>query len=177
MAAATLALVLGATSAAMSAVGAIQQGNAAAASAKADAQMAHYNEVQSRQQAAAELRAAAAEEVAQRRIARRQIAAQAAMSGSTGLELAGSSMLSLENSATAAEMDALNIRYAGGERARAAVAGANLAGYERQVANQNARTARTAGLIGGGAALLGGLGSTVGTYYGQRPAVKSGVRV
>jgi len=183
---AVLALVATIAGAAMSAVGSIQQGNAAAAQAQAQAQTdamnyrsrseaARYNEILDRQQGSQELQAAAMEEGSQRRAARRAIATQAAAGASTGLELTGSSALSLENSAAEAELDALNIRYAGGARARSAYAGAELQGYEGRVARWNedmaiksgkakAKAARTSGYIGAASGLLSSIGSAAGSY-------------
>lgn len=94
---------LGVGGALMSAVGALQAG------ANAD-RVGQYNAAAAQQQAAAD-------EATQRRRANALLGQARANAGASGIELSGSPLEVIANSAAEAELDALNIRYGGQVRA------------------------------------------------------------
>lgn len=147
------ALIIASTAA--SALGAIQQGNAASASAKSQANASRYNAAIQRQNAQTTRQQAGVAEEAHRRKVRQIFGKQRAAIAQSGV---GSDNMAdlVEQSATAAELDALNIRYEGDLAARGLLADANLRTYEAGVADQNAKAARTAGYVGAAGSLLSG---------------------
>ena len=163
-------------STAISAVGAVAAGNSQAQAykqqAQVDAQNASImtqNANNAREQAQAERAVTSQQEDEQRRRARLVIGSQAAAGAQSGVANSGSQALSLEDSATQAELDALNLRYAGTMRARSTEfqaqnydQQATIAQMQSQQNRRNASSARTAGYIGAGSALLKGASS----YYG-----------
>jgi hypothetical protein len=137
---------------AVSAVGMVQQGQAANAAAKSNAKALE-------QQAEAENRAAGAREEAQRRQARQFLGGQRAALAQAGIGLDGSAYDVARQSGINAELDALNIRYDGQLAAAGLQGRADMTRFE-------GRQARTAGYIGAGTALLQGAAS-----YGGKSAV------
>lgn len=135
---------------AISAIGAIRAGQAQAAAANYNAQVAERNAFISRDQAAAD-------EQRQRIQARRKLGAMRAAYGASGISLEGSPLDVLEDSAAEAELDALTIRYKGGVGAM---------GYEAEAGAQRARAknATTESYYNAGAALLTGASN----YYLKR---------
>lgn len=124
----------------MTAVNAISQGNAAAASANYNARVAENNAIAVRQQAAAD-------EARQRRLAAKRSGSLVAGYGATGVTVEGSPLDIMEESAMQEELDALTIRYNGELAASNFMA---TAGMERA----RASNARTSGYMGAGTALL-----------------------
>lgn len=171
-------------STAVSAVGAVASGLSQSAAYKRqsqmdqfNAQLAEANAANTMKQAEAERSVANQQEDQQRRRARQIIGAQAAAGAQSGVGPGGSQALALEDSATQAELDALNIRYEGQMRARATEFQSqnysNQAASFRMQAGQNranASSAKVGGFINAGAGLLKGASSA----YGGR---KSGVKV
>ena len=149
-----------AASAAVSAVGAIQQGMAAAAQGQAQQNAANYNAEIKRQQAALELQQAGAREEQQRRQSRQLLGQQQAALAQAGIGLGGSALDIEEQSAFLSELDALTIRYEGDLRAKGLLAGAEQSLYEGRAAAAAGANARTASYISAGASLL----SAAGTY-------------
>lgn len=155
-----LALPLLIASTAVSAVGEIAAGNAQAAQYQATARAARYNAQLARQEASITGAQTAREEERQRRAGRASIAEQYTAIAQSGVAPgAGSARLSLENAATEAELDALNVRYRGTMQARGLLNEAIQQDFASKVAKKAAGRARTAGFIGAGAALLKGASS------------------
>ena len=148
-----------AASAAMSAVGAIQQGMAAQAQAKAAQGAAEYNATIKRQQAASELQQANAREEQQRRGTRQVLGQQRAALAQAGIGMGGSALDIEEQSADRAELDALTMRYEGDLRAKGLLAAAEGAEYEGRAAIAAGQNAMTASYLSAGASLLSAAGS------------------
>jgi len=142
MTGAEIALALTVASTAVGAVGAIQQGNAAKAAAD-------YNAKLQEREATQRSKEANLHEEAQRRKNRQLLARQRAQLAESGIgfEAMGESLI--EDSATMAELDALNIRYEGETQRRGLLAGANLSRME-------GKNAQKAGYFKAGATLLSG---------------------
>ena len=141
-------------SAAMQAVGSIAQGNAANAAAQANA-TALSN------QAEAELRASGAREEQQRRQNRQFLGAQRAALAQAGIGVDGSAYDIARQSAINAELDALNIRYEGQLRSKNLRDQATITRFE-------GKQAKTAGYLGAGAAILGGVSNYAGVKAGLK---------
>lgn len=152
---AALPIILGGAAAITQAMGAIQQGEAEAAASEYNAKLLEQNATQSRQQAAEEERR-------QRIFARKYLGSIRANTAASGLNLEGSALDVLEESAEMAELDALTIRHQGDTRA---IGYQNEARLERFRA-KNARTGsryRAAGyLLEGGTRLAGAAGVSGG---------------
>lgn len=130
----------------VSVFGAIQQGQQASDAAEYDAKVAERNATIARQQAAADADA-------QQRDARRRIGAARAAYGAAGVDVEGSPLDALEESAANAELDRQNILYRGRLRE---------IGYQDDAAQStyNAGQAESAGYMKAGSALLAGASST-----------------
>lgn len=138
MAAASMALT--AVSGIVDAGSSVYAGNAAGAAADYNAQMARNNAQEARNQAA--------EEERRSRVQSRQvIGSQRAAAGASGVQLEGSALDSIEESAANGELDALTIRHGGQAKA---------ANYESeaQLENYKGKQARIGGYVGGASALL-----------------------
>jgi len=142
------AILLGA-GALLNAYGAYQQGVAARAAGEYNAKVAEQN--------AQIARETAAEEERRKRIeTRRQLGQMRSARGASGIQLDGSALDVLQDSAATAELDALTIRHQGEVQAF---------GYESQ-----ARMARMEGEAGYQAGMIGAAGSLLnagGQAYGQ----------
>lgn len=152
-------------SSAISAVGAIRQANAQAASYKAQAQAQEYNATISRQNAQVAQDQANAQEEQQRRkfsILQGQALAGAAQSGA-GMD--GSNRDMLVQNSLMNELDALTIRYEGQQKARGLEAQAELDKYGAKVSSMNADSAQSAGYWNAGANLISGASNYM--YYGK----------
>ena len=135
----------------VSVFGAISQGNNAKAQAESDAAFARRNAEISRQQAEADA-------AAQQRDARKRIGAARAAYGISGVDLEGSPLDVLEESAANAELDKQNILYRGRLRE---------IGYEDSAAQSTfaGGQAQSAGYMRAGSALLAGA-SSIGEKLG-----------
>jgi len=124
----------------LQAIGSIRQGNAQAASARYNANLADQNAQIALQQGAENARR-------QRIVNTKQLGAIRANVGASGVTLDGSPLDVLEESARAAELDALSIEHQGQLQAW---------GYQNSASlyRQNARQALTGGYMGAAAALL-----------------------
>lgn len=129
-------------SAAVGALGAIQEARATSAASEFNAKIADNNAIIAEQNAAAD-------EKRQRRSASRQAAASRAAIGASGVTLEGSPLEILEDQALEAELDALNIRYGGRLNAE------NFRS-QAQLDRSAARNARTQGFLSAGSTLLKG---------------------
>lgn len=154
-------------SAVVSAFGAIASGDQASQNADAQAAAANYNATVQRQQADQALAVANADEERQRRAGRAVLGQQRAAIAESGGGFGGSAFDIMSDSATAAELDALNIRYQGQLQSRGFRAQAGLSDYEAAMARSNARQARIGGYIGAGAALLSGAARYAGGSAGR----------
>lgn len=99
------------TGTAISAYGSIREGQAVDAASQYNAQVAENNALQAIDQATEEERR-------HRILARKQLGAMRAGYGASGIEVDGSALDVLEDSAATAERDALTIRYGGQVRAQ-----------------------------------------------------------
>jgi Xaa-Pro aminopeptidase len=148
-----------AASAAVSAVGAIQQGMAAQAQGKAAQDAANYNAILKQQQSALELQQAGAREEQARRASRQVLGQQRAALAQAGVGLGGSALDIMEQSADRAELDALTMRYEGDLRSKGLLAAAEGARYEGRVARAAGENAMKGAYLSAGASLLSAAGS------------------
>jgi septal ring-binding cell division protein DamX len=91
------------------------------------------------------------------------LSAQRALYGKSGLEMSGSPLLVMEDTAGEGELDALAIRYGGDVAAARARSGANLS-------RMQARDVQTAGYFQAGSTLLSGAGSAFGSKAKVKPS-------
>jgi hypothetical protein len=162
-----------AASAAMSAVGAIQQGQAAAAQGRAQQQAQQYNAIVKQQNAALARQQAGAREEQQRRGARQVLGQQRAALAQAGIGMGGSALDIEEQSAVRAELDALSIAYEGDLQASGLLAAAQQDIYMGEVAKARGDNARTASYVSAGASILSGAAS-YGAYRGGFAGSPSG---
>lgn len=154
--------------AAMAAAGAIASANAQASSAKSAANAAEYNAEVDRQRATVALQQGNANEESQRRQAAIAMGRQTAATAQSGVDLTSGSALDLyQQSATNAELDALNIRYGAQLQAQGLQQQGTLDTMTAQQQRNNARSATTAGYLNAGASAL----SSYGTYTNNQAAL------
>lgn len=164
----TILAVTAATSSALGVAGAITSANAQSASADAAAAAADYNAAVSREKGQVALAQANANEEAQRRAGALALGRQAAATAESGVDLSSGSALDLyKQSATNAELDALNIRYGGQMQALGMDSQAALDSMSAQQSRNNSGAALTAGYLNAGASAL----SSYGTYTGQKAQI------
>jgi hypothetical protein len=156
----TIALI---ASSALSAVGAVQQGNAAKAQGDANAAAARYNANLKEMQASVERQQFGAKEEAQRKRARQVLGAQQAAIAQAGIGFGGSALDITNESELAAELDALTIRYEGDIRSKGLLAQAEMDRYSAKVSEFSGKQAQKAGYLSAGVSLLSGAAS-VGSY-------------
>lgn len=128
----------------MQAFGQIQQAQAARAAAEYNAAIAERNAVMSQQQAAVE-------EQKQRNLSYKRLSAVRAGYGAAGVQIEGSPLDVLEESAASAELDALTIRHGGEVRATAFR-------QEAALERMRGRSETRAGYLGAAGTLLTGGG-------------------
>jgi hypothetical protein len=157
--------VLVAASTAMTAVGTIQQGQAAAAQGRAQQQAQQYNAIVKQQNAALARQQAGAREEQQRRQARQLMGQQSAALAQAGIGLGGSALDIEEQSAVRAELDALTIAYEGELQATGMLAAAQQDIYQGEAARAAGANAQSASYVSAGASLLSGAAS-YGYYTG-----------
>mgnify|MGYP000874971371 CR=1 FL=1 len=156
-----LAAIASLASGAIGAVGAIQSANASAAAAEYNARVQERNMIiadQNRKQSIDTAEIAAGDK---RRENRRVLASMRAAYGTSGLDMAGSPLDVLEDTALEQELDASRISYEGRVRGREGAIqmlglqeGANLSRMEGDAA-------KTAGYIGAAGSLVGGIGKSL----------------
>lgn len=146
----TLAAIATAGSA-VSAIGSIVQGQAASDAAGFNAQVAEQNATMTRQQGAEDERRF-------RVSAKKHLGDMRANYGASGIQLDGSALAILEESAATAELDALTIKHGANVRARAYEQEADLARY-------SGRQAKIGSYFGAGSSLL--LGGAQAFGYGK----------
>jgi hypothetical protein len=166
----TIAIV---ASTAMTAVGTIQQGQAAAAQGRAQQQAQQYNAIVKQQNAALARQQAGAREEQQRRQTRQVLGQQRAALAQAGIGMGGSALDIEEQSAVRAELDALSIAYEGDLQASGLLAAAQQDIYMGEVAKARGDNERTASYVSAGASILSGAAS-YGAYRGGFAGSPSG---
>lgn len=157
-------------STAVSAVGAIAQGGAQAASQESAANAANYNAAVASQNADTALQAANANEDAQRRKSAVEMGHTRAALAESGIGLDSGTATDLtEQSALNAELDALNIRYSGQQQANAYKSQSALDLQQAEQDKANASASMTSGYLTAGASALSGFGK----YSGYMARVKN----
>lgn len=141
---------------AVSAVGAIQQGQAQRAQDRSQAQANEYNAKVRQMQASVEREQASRREEQQRRKARQVLGAQRAAISQAGIGLMGSALDIEEQSAVNAEMDALNIRYEGERNAVGMLNDAQLEKYYADANREAGSNAMKGAYLSAGASILTG---------------------
>lgn len=156
-----LAAAASAVSGVIGALGAIQAANAQAAAAEYNAKIQERNAIiadQNRKQAVETSEIAATDK---RRDNRRVLAAMRAAYGTSGLDLAGSPLDVLEDTAVEQELDVQRIRYEG--RARSREGAIQMLGLREDatLSRMEGKAAKTAGYIGAAGQLVGGIGTAL----------------
>lgn len=158
-----------ATSAGVSAVGALQQGRAQSAQYKSAANAAEYNAIVAKQNEEVALGQANVAEEQQRRKFRSMQAEAIAGMAQTGTALDGSNADVLKQSALANELDALTIRYEGQMKARGLMAQSELDRMSARASRSAASSAVTGSFLNAGASLLSGASKY---YAATRPSMR-----
>lgn len=156
MAALPLTTIISAVSTAFSVIGAISDANSRSDSYESQAAWNQYNATIDRQNADTALQQSASEQARQNRRARQVMGEQRAATAQSGTGFGGSNADLLDQSATLAELDMLNIAYEGQMRARGSEIQAQGEDYSAGVNRGNARNARRAGIFNAGRGLLTG---------------------
>lgn len=156
-----LAAAASAVSGVIGALGAIQSANAQAAAAEYNAKIQERNSIiadQNRKQAVQTAEITAEDK---RRDNRRILASMRAAYGTSGLEMAGSPLDVLEDTAVEQELDVQRIRYEG--RARAREGAIQMLGLREDatLSRMEGKAAKTAGYIGAAGQLVGGIGTAL----------------
>lgn len=161
--------------AAVAAVGALKSAQAQSQQADAAANAATYNALADNNRATVALQQGNAQEESQRRQAAIALGNQNAAMAQTGTDLASGSALDLyKQSATSAELDALNIRYGSQLQAQGLQSQSTLDAMQATQQQRNAQTAMSNGYLNAGAAALSTYGSYSSNsaqldYYKARP--------
>jgi hypothetical protein len=144
----------------ISASGSLQEGQASEGAAA-------YNAAVARQSAQASVDKAAYDEEMHRERVRKLISSQRAAYGASGVDIEGSPLLLLEDTAAQGEMDALAIRYGGEVEASQKRSQAEL--YELQGKNAKKASYYKAGssLLSGGASIAKTYSDSKNPYYGK----------
>lgn len=161
-----VAAVMAVASAAVSAVGAIQQGNAASAAAKNNAAIADRNKVIADQDRIMNVRAADIAAEDKRREDTRRMAAIRAAYGTNSVEFSGSPLDVLIDTSQEMATDQRRIEYQGKIKNREGALQMLYLDEEASLARANAKNSRTAGYLSAGASLLKGASSAGSMYYG-----------
>lgn len=161
-------IVMMAASAAMSAYGAIQQGNVASQNAKAQQQAENYNAAVNIQNANQAGMLASSREQMQRSNTAQQLGQMRAAMAESGGGFTGTNAGVERQSDINAELDALSTRYQGVLQSRGYSAQAGLDYYQGRVAGVNATQAKTGSYFGAAEALLGGATDIYGYQTNSR---------
>jgi hypothetical protein len=165
---ATVAMYTAAAGAAVSTYGAIKQGQAANAQAKAQADAQEYNaQVQRNNADTALAQANSAEERQRREFGQLQGQAIAGIAQS-GTGFGGSNADVLKQNAINNELDALTIRYGGQTQSQGLMAQSELDRFNANASRQAGKDAMTAGYINAGASLLNGASN----YSGMKAKIR-----
>ncbi len=147
-------LIIAATS--VSAYSAYQQGQTASAQAKAEAAWHARNAKVAEQEAEAERRASEFEVDQQKRRADKLLARQRAMRGKSGVELTGSPLLVMEDTAAQLALESANLREIGHRRVSAYKEQSYLDFTKSRMARKSAKGYRRAGTLSALGETLGG---------------------
>ncbi|HEX9449753.1 MAG TPA: hypothetical protein VF920_17325 [Dongiaceae bacterium] len=160
-----IALAAAVAGAAVSAVGAIQQGQAQSQQAKYNAAVAHNNQIIAQQNAQDALDRGAAEEQQQRKKTQMLIGQQRSSLAAQGADLSSGSALDLVGDiAGTGELDALTIRHNAALEARQyQVQGVNFQA-EGQLQKMQGRAAKTASYFDATSSLLSSASSVAGKF-------------
>jgi hypothetical protein len=148
------ALALTAASAVTGAVGAIQQGNAQAASLRAQADQANYNRQVSLRNRDIALQQSDADQASRQLEHRRQLATIRAGYGNSGLDISGSALDVIEDTALEQQLDVAKIGYSGKLKALELTDKATLFEAESKNLREASKSALTGGYIGAAGAVL-----------------------
>ena len=162
-------LLIGASTA-VSAMGAISQGNAQAASYRSQAAADTYNAQVTRDNAARTSHEFSLREDNLRRQQAQFLGRQRAGFAEAGIGTGGSAADVMEEDTVSSSLDALTLRYEGQTQRTAMLNQANLFDMQAAGANANAKQARKAGYIGALGSVLGG----VGRYSSANPGYDTG---
>lgn len=158
----------------MQAMGAISEGNAAAAQAKAQGRALEANAQIQRDNARQASREASAAEDSQRRQARQVLGKQRASIAEAGIGFTGSSLDIVNQSTLNAELDALNIRYEGEMRRRGLINDANFTQFEADQSFAAAKQYKRAGYMKAAATIMDGASKAYGAQYNPGGSMGSG---
>ena len=150
--------------AAVSVVGAVQQGKTASNAAKADSDAQNYNAAINRQKAEQTTQVGIAREDQLRREARFEAGTRRAAIAESGLGLSGSNADVDRQSEVLAELDALNIRYESTTQAAGYRQDATLNTWQSQNSLKRGKDARRASYIGAATGALSAYSSAGGTF-------------
>lgn len=151
-------------SSAVSAVGAIGQGEQQAAQQRAAAQQAEYNATVARNNATLANQQASEQQQAQlRKFGQVQGSARAGIAQS-GIGFAGTADDLLTQNQTNNQLDLMTIAFQGENQSRGLMAQADQYKYQAKVNRMNADNAETGGMLSAGASLLSGYGKY--QYFG-----------
>ena len=150
--------------AAVSAVGAIQQGKTVSNSAKADSDAQNYNAAVNKQKAEQIVQVGVAKEDQLRREARFEAGTRRAAIAESGLGLSGSNADVDRQSEVLAELDALNIRYESTTQALGYRQDAALNTWQSQNSLRRSKDARRASYIGAATGALSAYSNAGGTF-------------
>lgn len=158
---------------AFSVIGAISDASSKSDAYESQAEWNRYNAAIERQNADAALQQSAAQQAQQHRRARQVLGEQRAAVAQSGTGFTGSNLDILDQSATLAELDMLNIAYEGQMRARGYNIQAQADDYRAGVNRKSARNASSAGYLNAGRSLLTGVSSNYGktSTFGEHPGV------
>lgn len=156
-----LPAIMAVASGAISAVGAISSANAQAAAADYNAKIDQRNAVMAEQDRQLALRTAEIDAEDKRKENARTMGTIRAAYGNSGLDIAGSPLDVLEDTALETSLDVQRIEYEG--RARGREGAAKVRGYneDARLQKMNAKASKTAGMISAFGYLAGGVGKGV----------------
>lgn len=151
---------------AMSAVGQIQQANAAAAAATYNAQVQSNNAIIANRNAEDSRKRGAAAEEQQRQKTQQLLSRQRAAMAANGVDITSGSPLDiLADTGQLGELDALTVRNNYEREAIGYLSNEMNFKAESALSEHRARTSRTAGTIGAIGTLAGGFGSVADRFY------------
>ena len=152
-----IAAVASVAAGAVGAVGAIQQANSAKASANYNAQVQENNAKVAERNRTMALDQTESEANQKQREIRRTLSTIRANYGKSGLDMAGSALDVLEDSAIEGALDVQTIRYQGDVRAQGYTDEAIAQRNGAELSRMNAKAQGKAGAIGAASSLLGGI--------------------
>lgn len=158
---AAIAAVLSVVSGAVGAVGAIQSANAQASAAEYNAKIDERNKIIAQQDRKNTLELSAIEADDKRKENARTLSSIRAAYGSSGLDMAGSPLDVIEDTAIELSLDTRRIEYEGRARAREGYMKAQSYGERATLNRMEAKSARAAGPVSAFGYLAGGVGNAL----------------